>query len=122
MLLSILTTLQFEYFRIEMAKGAGKGYGRFSSVTWATCKECGGWRYHEKITEEDSRGKCGQVLAKHDLEYARIVRKAAAEKGEAGREELEAAIRTKYFDKPINITVRAKMDNYNGDPCKESAP
>jgi len=39
----------------------------------------------------------------------------AAEKGEAGREELEAAIRKRYFDKPINLTVRAKMDTYNGE-------
>jgi len=40
---------------------------------------------------------------------------AAAEKGEAGREELEAVIRKRYFDKPISITVRAKMDSYNGE-------
>jgi hypothetical protein len=42
--------------------------------------------------------------------------KAASEKGDAGREELEAAIRKHYFEKPMNITVRAKMDNYNGEP------
>jgi len=46
----------------------------------------------------------------------RDLEQAAAEKGEAGREELEAAIRKKYFDKPMSITVRAKMDNYNGEP------
>lgn len=40
---------------------------------------------------------------------------AAAEKGEAGREELEAVIRKRYFEKPINVTVRAKMDMYNGE-------
>jgi len=46
----------------------------------------------------------------------RDLEQAAAEKGEAGREELEAAIKSRYFDKPMNITVRAKMDNYMGEP------
>jgi len=45
----------------------------------------------------------------------RALELAAAEKGEAGREELEAQIRKRYFDKPMNITVRAKMDTYNGE-------
>jgi len=48
-------------------------------------------------------------------EEIRSLETAAAEKGEAGREELEAVIRKKYFDKPISITVRAKMDSYNGE-------
>jgi len=46
----------------------------------------------------------------------RDLEQAAAQKGEAGREELEAAIRSRYFDKPMSVTVRAKMDNYNGEP------
>jgi hypothetical protein len=40
---------------------------------------------------------------------------AAAEKGEAGREELDAAIRKMYFAQPIRLTVRGKLDTYNGD-------
>jgi replication factor A1 len=40
---------------------------------------------------------------------------AAAEKGEAGREDFEAAIRKHYFERPMNIIVRAKLDSYNGE-------
>ena len=40
----------------------------------------------------------------------------AMEKGEGGREALEAAIRSKYFNMPIQISVRAKQDSYNGEP------
>lgn len=39
---------------------------------------------------------------------------AASEKGEAGREELDTAIRKKYFGIPLRLTVRAKMDTYQG--------
>jgi len=49
-------------------------------------------------------------------DQVRSLELAAAEKGEGGREELEAAIRNKYFAKPMNLTVRAKMDSYNGEP------
>lgn len=45
----------------------------------------------------------------------RAMELAAGEKGEAGREELDAAIRTRYFDKPLNITLRAKLETYNGE-------
>lgn len=31
------------------------------------------------------------------------------------RERLEAAIRARYFEKPLNIIVRAKLDTYNGE-------
>lgn len=48
-------------------------------------------------------------------EEVRALELAAAEKGEAGREELEGLIRKTYFGKPMNVTVRAKMDNYNGE-------
>lgn len=40
---------------------------------------------------------------------------AAKEKGEAGREELESVLRKKYFGAPMQLTVRAKMDSYNGE-------
>jgi len=40
---------------------------------------------------------------------------AAAEKGEAGREELDSTIRKTYFGTPLRLTVRAKMDTYNGE-------
>merc|ERR1711959_687713 len=33
---------------------------------------------------------------------------------EAAREELDAAIKKRYFEKPVNLTVRAKMSSYNG--------
>jgi len=39
----------------------------------------------------------------------------ANEKGEAGREELESKIKQSYFDKPLNVTVRAKLETYNGE-------
>lgn len=48
-------------------------------------------------------------------EEVRGLEKAAAEKGEVGREDLEATIRKKYFDKPMSVTVRTKMDMYNGE-------
>jgi len=48
-------------------------------------------------------------------EEVRALELTAAEKGEAGREELDNVIRKKYFDKPINVTVRAKLDTYNGE-------
>jgi hypothetical protein len=40
---------------------------------------------------------------------------AAKEKGEAGREELETTIRKKYFETPLRLTVRGKIDTYNGE-------
>jgi len=49
-------------------------------------------------------------------EEIQSLEEAAAEKGEAGREELEAVIRKTYFDKPMSVTVRAKMDSYLGEP------
>lgn len=45
----------------------------------------------------------------------RALELAAGEKGEAGREELETVIRKRYFEKPINIILRAKLDSYNGE-------
>jgi len=48
-------------------------------------------------------------------EELRALELAATEKVEAGREELDAVIRKRYFEKPIQVTVRAKMDSYNGE-------
>jgi len=48
-------------------------------------------------------------------EEVRAMELAAAEKGEAGREELDAKIKANYFDKPMSVTVRAKLDSYNGE-------
>jgi len=48
-------------------------------------------------------------------EEVRALELKAAEKGESGREELDSVIRKRYFDKPMNVTVRAKMDSYNGE-------
>mmetsp|Transcript_136154 Transcript_136154/g.379548 ORF Transcript_136154/g.379548 Transcript_136154/m.379548 type:complete len:459 (-) Transcript_136154:87-1463(-) len=39
----------------------------------------------------------------------------AVEQGEAGREELEATIAAKYFRQPLRLTLRAKLDSYNGE-------
>jgi len=39
----------------------------------------------------------------------------AMEVGEGGREALEAAISSKYFNEPLQVTLRAKMDTYNGE-------
>jgi len=37
------------------------------------------------------------------------------EQGEGGREELEGAIMAKYFSRPLQVTLRAKLDSYNGE-------
>jgi hypothetical protein len=46
----------------------------------------------------------------------RALELAAAEKGEGGREELETKIRQRFFEQPMNLVCRAKMDTYNGEP------
>jgi len=71
----------------------------FEDQAWLTS-------FHEAATK--IIGMSGEEVRAKEL--------AANEKGEAGREELEAAIRKQYFGKPISVTVRAKMDNYNGEP------
>merc|ERR1711957_650716 len=37
------------------------------------------------------------------------------EAGSGGREALEATISSKYFNEPMQVTLRAKMDNYMGE-------
>jgi len=37
------------------------------------------------------------------------------ETGVGGREALEAAVRARYFQQPLQLTVRAKLDTYNGE-------
>uniref|UniRef100_A0A7S4RPR6 Replication protein A subunit n=1 Tax=Alexandrium monilatum TaxID=311494 RepID=A0A7S4RPR6_9DINO len=37
------------------------------------------------------------------------------EQGPGGREALDAAIAGKYFNQPLQLTVRAKLDTYNGE-------
>merc|ERR1712217_403417 len=37
------------------------------------------------------------------------------EEGEAGREALESAIFSQYFSQPLQVTLRAKMDSYQGE-------
>jgi len=37
------------------------------------------------------------------------------EQGEGGREALEAAVTAKYFGQPLQLTVRAKFETYNGE-------
>lgn len=39
----------------------------------------------------------------------------ALETGEGGREALETIISSKYFKQPLQVTLRAKLDNYNGE-------
>eukprot|EP00932_Pfiesteria_piscicida_P006436 SRR837773.16378.p1 GENE.SRR837773.16378~~SRR837773.16378.p1 ORF type:complete len:283 (+),score=104.52 SRR837773.16378:103-951(+) len=40
----------------------------------------------------------------------------AMEAGEGGRDAVEATIRRQYFSQPMQVTVRAKLDSYNGEP------
>merc|ERR1719203_77982 len=35
--------------------------------------------------------------------------------GEGGRDALEAAVRRRYFQQPLQLTVRARLDTYNGE-------
>merc|ERR1719210_1460814 len=49
------------------------------------------------------------------------------ERGEGGREALEAAVRGRYLDEPLQVTVRAKMESYNnevrtGTSCVDARP
>jgi len=37
------------------------------------------------------------------------------EQGEGGREALEGHIMSKYFNRPLQVTLRAKLDSYNGE-------
>lgn len=51
----------------------------------------------------------------------------ALEAGEGGREDLETKVRSCYFQQPLQVTVRAKLDNYNGEPrtnisCVDARP
>jgi len=51
----------------------------------------------------------------------------ASDRGEGGRENLEAAIRARYFSEPMQLIARAKLDTYNGDTrtnvtCIEAVP
>merc|ERR1719210_3126683 len=39
----------------------------------------------------------------------------AVEAGAGGREELEGAVMAAYFTQPLQVTVRAKLDSYNGE-------
>lgn len=39
----------------------------------------------------------------------------ALEAGDGGREALETAVRRQYFQQPLQLTVRAKLDTYNGE-------
>jgi len=39
----------------------------------------------------------------------------ALETGEGGRDALEAAVRKQYFTQPMQLSVRAKLDTYNGE-------
>jgi len=50
-----------------------------------------------------------------------------ADEHETGREKLEARVRERYFSIPLHLTVRAKLDSYNGETranmtCIEARP
>jgi len=66
--------------------------------TWLTC-------FHESA---------GKVLGM-SAEEVKKMEAAASEKGEAGREELDACIRNCYFGRPLALTVRGRMQVYNGE-------
>jgi len=86
---------------------AGKVAPRLAARCRLVDFEDGVWlgSFHEAATK--IIGMSGEEVKAKEL--------AAAEKGEGGREELEAAIRKNYFAKPMKITVRAKMDSYQGE-------
>mmetsp|Transcript_114103 Transcript_114103/g.285448 ORF Transcript_114103/g.285448 Transcript_114103/m.285448 type:complete len:597 (-) Transcript_114103:57-1847(-) len=49
------------------------------------------------------------------------------ESGEGGRDGLEAAVRRCYFSEPLQLTIRAKLDSYNGEQranitCSDARP
>uniref|UniRef100_A0A7S1AXU8 Replication factor A C-terminal domain-containing protein n=1 Tax=Noctiluca scintillans TaxID=2966 RepID=A0A7S1AXU8_NOCSC len=44
-----------------------------------------------------------------------VAEREARENGEGGREALESRIKAQYFAKPLQVTVRAKVDMYNGE-------
>jgi len=51
----------------------------------------------------------------------------AREQGEGGRESLESRIKAQYFAKPLQVTIRAKVDTYGGEvrsnaTCVSAAP
>jgi len=54
-------------------------------------------------------------------EEVRSLETAAAEKGEGGREEFDAAIKKQYFDQPLNLLVRTKLETYNGEMRSNSS-
>jgi replication factor A1 len=70
----------------------------FEDQAWLTC-------FHEGATK--ILGMSGEEV--------RAMEQSAAEKGEGGREELETAIRKRYFEQPMNVIIRAKLDTYNGE-------
>lgn len=41
---------------------------------------------------------------------------AELDSGADGRERLEEALRQRYFGQPMELTVKAKLDSYNGEP------
>jgi len=54
-----------------------------------------------------------QILGMTAEEVHKMERDVAGQ-GDDGRELLEAAIRKQYFARPLELTVRAKLDSYNG--------
>jgi hypothetical protein len=54
-----------------------------------------------------------QILGMTAEEVHKFERDAAGQ-GDDAREQLEAAIRKQYFARPMELTVRAKLDSYNG--------
>merc|ERR1719265_1008942 len=49
-------------------------------------------------------------------EEVKAMEDMAKEKGEAGLEELEGKIKQCYFNKVFMLTVRARLETYNGEP------
>jgi len=91
--------------------------GKVAARLVARCRfvdfEDGAWitSFHEAATKVI--GMSGEEIRAMEL--------AAKDKGEAGREELDAKIREHYFAKPISLTIRAKSGSYNGEPRTDIA-
>jgi len=85
-------------------------FADFEDSLWLTT-------FHEAA--EKVLGMSGEELRKMDV--------GASERGEGGRENLEATIRSKYFSEPLQLVTRAKLDSYNGETrtnvtCVDAVP
>lgn len=73
-------------------------FADFSDSTWLTT-------FHE----------AAQQVLSMSAEEVRDLEASAREQGEGARENLEETIRKRYFCAPLQLTIRAKLDSYQGE-------